>query len=156
VPVDLRVTGADQLAVLGRRLQAAGAKDLRVDLAKSIHRIVRDASVRVAIAASARATLPSSGGLAEYVAATKVVTTIRTGGRNVGITIVGSRRKRGKQANLSAINAGRVMHPVYGRAPMVPQSVTPGFFDKPLEGDVSDDMRRAIVSAIDDVARRIT
>jgi hypothetical protein len=152
VAVDLRVAGAERLAVLGRELRAAGASGLRRELYRSVRRTVRDSEVRPQVARSAQATLPQRGGLAARVAAAKVTARIRAGGQNVGVDLVASDRR----ADLHGINAGRVRHPVYGHGPWVSQAVRPGYFDQAMEGPVVDSLQEAVIEAVDTIARRLS
>lgn len=148
--MDLRVTGADQLEALGRDLRR-WASGLRKDLMRQIGRAVRDSQVRPEVARSALASLPRRGGLADRVAAARVISRVRLAGQNVGVKV----QARAKGADLGAINRGRVRHPVFGRAPLVTQAVRPGYFDRAMDSDVVDGVRAAVVDAIDDTARRL-
>lgn len=176
--VDLRTSGGGSLARLGRDLQRAGATELRRELIQGIQRATRD--VKREIAESAMSTLPSSGGLAEWVAQLGTVTQVRTSGRHVGVRITGtmdksrtrkhrratSTTRRGRRASkgtlfgrgaadLASIERGRVRHPTYGHRPWVLQSVTPGFFSTPLSGPIADQARQECIKAIDAIEKRI-
>jgi hypothetical protein len=181
---DFRITGTEQMRLLGKQLRDAGRKDLVVELKKEINRHARDAQIKDLIADSAREMLPSGGGgerkprpsgprkdgkkrvprarsrkkrlaLNEFVAKQKVVVKTNLGGRNIGVRIQGSKAKAGKQVDLNAINRGRVKHPTFGHKPWVIQEVEPGYFDKPLEGPVADDFRRAIFAAINNIRQQL-
>lgn len=180
----IRVTGVDQLRVLGKELTKAGRTDLKVEIKKEIQRYVRDNHIKEAIAQSALDTLPSSGGeprkprlkgkrkdgkprkarprsrkkripLNQYVAKHKIVTKVNLAGKSIGVRIIGSKAKSGKQVDLESINKGEVRHPTYGHKPWVAQKVEPGFFDKPLEGEVADNFRKAVFAAIGNIRARL-
>lgn len=150
----LEIEGADQLRDLARALKAAGNKDLRKELMKAAQRSTRP--VKREVAASARKTLPSRGGLNVWVAGAKVQTKTRTAGRSVGVVITGKPgRRQSPSSDLKAINRGRVRHPTYGHRPWVNQRVRPGFWDDVMEGPVSDRARREFKDAMDQVARQL-
>lgn len=118
--------------------------------------------VRARIKATARATLPSSGGLGEWVAATKITAKVELGGKVVNVRLKGGRSSHanlrgsttGGRSDIRAIDRGRVRHPSWGRrwrGQWFTQSVTPGFFtktaaDAPEWGTAID---RAIGKALD-------
>jgi hypothetical protein len=150
------------LRQLGQAMRGAD-KQIKRELFKAVQRATRP--VKEEIKASARATLPSSGGLNEWVAQIGIRTRQAYTGRSVGITITGTldnkkvargrgkgRRKAGTfgaRADLRAINRGRVMHPAWGRGPLVgPQMVKAGFWDEPLEGLTARRARKEIVEAM--------
>lgn len=181
---DFRVADADALKALARDLNKAGRGDLKVALKKRVNRHVRDNRVRELVADSALKTLPSGGGhergprktgrrqdgsprvprrrsrnrptsLAEYVAKARVKVATNLGGRNLGVTITGTRSAGGKKVDLDGINDGSVRHPTFGRRPWRTQRVRPGFFDRPLKGRVADDFRRAVTDAVGDIRRQL-
>ncbi len=94
--------------------------------------------------------------LNKLIARAKVKTVANFRGRMVGVYVVGSQSKQGKKRDLEAINRGVVRHPTFGRKPWQAQKVTPGFFDKPLEGEVANDFRRHIFRAINNIRKQIT
>lgn len=174
------MTGTDQLRVLGKELQRAGRKDLKIEFIKQVNREARDRNVKGMIAESAREMLPSTGGhkrsprpagkrkdgkprrprqrsrkkpmpLNEFVAKAGVKVKTTLSGRNIGVRVMG---KKGK-TDLESINRGRVYHPTFGHKPKVVQHVTPGFFDKPLEGEFADDFRRAILRAVNNIRHQL-
>lgn len=155
-----------QLRATGRALREAGDKEQKRELYKAVQRATRP--IKEEIKQSARDTLPSSGGLNEWVAAIGIKTKQSYNGRMPGVTIQGTldnkrvvRRSGGKRsktrksgtfgarADLRAINRGRVMHPVWGHGPLVgPQGVTPGFWDHPLKGVTAQRAKREIREAM--------
>lgn len=148
-------------------------KELRRELFRAVQRAVKP--VKGEIQQSARATLPSSGGLGDWVAGIALQTRQNYSGQFPGVTIVGAldnkrevrkvagkRRKSrksgtfGARADLKAINRGRVMHPTFGRGPLVgPQMVKPGFWDKPLEGEVTARAKREVEAALQATADKL-
>jgi hypothetical protein len=106
---------------------------------------------------SAEAELPSGGGLAAEVAASKISTRTRISGRGAGVTIRGT----GKNVrNLRGLNEGKLRHPVFARAgnrkhwTWVTQRVSPGWFDRPVTQDLPH-IRSCIEDVMRDVARKI-
>ncbi len=93
--------------------------------------------------------------LNELVARARIKTVANFSGKFVGVAIIGSQSKQGKKRDLEGINAGMVRHPTFGRKPWVAQRVKPGFFDKPLEGEVSDSFKRHVFRAVNEVRRKL-
>ncbi len=180
--VGLRVD-AEDFRRLGRQLKEAGnGKEVRKGLYRSVSRATRP--VRKEIKASALAILPASGGLNRYVASLTIRTKQQYTGTGAGVTIIGAKNSKertvrdvtigplragqkrtrrvrkagtfGKAADMRAANRGRIMHPRWGRGPLLgPQSVTPGFFDRPLEGPLVDRMRKEVGQVLDELLRKI-
>lgn len=111
------------------------------------------APVEDEVKASARRVLPSGGGMGDWVAArVDVSPKVATSSDRVTVTVTISMRGH----DLSAINRGRIMHPVYGRLPMRgPQLVKPGFVTDALKGPVADRARREMDRVLEDTARQI-
>lgn len=156
------VTGAAQLAALGKALKETGDKDLRKELMKSAQRATKP--VKAEVKKSAVDTLPSAGGLGDFVAKARIVTQTKAQGRNVGVRIRGSRQKQHKasRVDLHAINRGRVRHPVYGRwstrrgkSIAQIQLVKKGFFTSVMEGPVADRSRKEFGDAMSRIAGEI-
>jgi hypothetical protein len=146
--VDLRITGAERFAAVARELKAAGDKELRRELAKSLGEATKP--LRLAAKRSARDTLPKRGGLAARTAKASLRTTTRTGA-SPSIKIVG----RQGNANLGRLDAGVNRHPVYGNeGKWVTQRVRPGWFSKPM-AEGGDEVRRQVVAAVDAVIRKL-
>lgn len=107
--------------------------------------------IRRAVRARALATLPSSGGLGAWVAASRVNVQIKLSGRSVGVRLRAGRNSKGGRSDVRRIDAGRVRAPSWGRktrAAWHTQQVTPGWFTGPA-GEV-DQWRGACLDAIDD------
>lgn len=151
--VDVRVEGADKLRELSQALKKAGLKDLRSELFRSINRTVKPLRQTAKGTPTDRPGLPRSGGLAQTVASglRRGVRTRRRTGRNPGISIVGSASGH----DLSAMNRGRLRHPLFGnRAYWYTQTVTPGFWDKPLEREAPK-VREELIKAFDEMSIKI-
>lgn len=155
----------------GAVLKAAD-KEFRREVSREIGHEAK--AIPPEIKQSAIDTLPAGGGLGAWVAAIKLRVRQSFTGRTVGVTIVGtldnksavrktSAGKRysarragtfGARADLRAINRGRVMHPAWGRSKadgsglFGPQSVEPGFWDRPLTGTTAQRARRGIEAAL--------
>lgn len=145
--MDLQIRGADQLGDLAKALRAAGeeGKGLRRELYRGMNRATKPLRADAQKAAAAK--LPQSGGLAARVAKAKFSTRIRTG-RDVGVTIAS------KDTAAATTDRGFVMHPVYGRGPMVRQSVQGGWFTDTMRAG-GPAVRKELIEAIDNVADQI-
>lgn len=140
---------ARDLELLGRRLKTAD-KELRKGLLREI-RTAGKPTVE-SVKESARSTLPRGGGLGDLVARQSYGVRTRLSGKSAGVRIQGTGRTvRG----LESLDSGTVRHPVYGnRGAWVSQSVTPGFFTKPITDDLPR-FRRAVEQAIESTAESI-
>lgn len=172
------------LASVARRAEPA----IRKELYAGVSRAVRP--VRQEIPASARQTLPKSGGLAEWAASAKVTTRQAYSGKAAGASIEVSkpktrtarvktaqaaligplpkgqtrtrttRRRRagtfGTRADLGALDRGRVMHPTWGRGPLVgPQAVPTGFASRVFEGPVAARAEQEVLAALGRAVDRV-
>lgn len=148
------VTGAEELEVLGRQLKELGDKELRRDLFRGFSRATKP--LKEDVRRSALRSLPSRGGLNQWVADAKLATRTRVSGKTVGVRIAGSRsNKQLRKSDLNAINRGRLRHPVFGnRKVWVTQMVKPGWFTDPLVAG-ADEVRQELVQVMDDVAERL-
>lgn len=152
--VDLRRFGA--------ALKAAGP-GMRKDVAKAMQRATKPAKAE--IKRSAIAVLPSSGGLNQWAASVTVRTRASFVGRNVGVTITGSKARKRKRrggrvfgagADLSALNRGRVMHPSWGHGPLKgPQMVPAGFWDKAIQGPIMNQVEKEVTEALEGFVREL-
>lgn len=124
----------------------------------SIRRHLQAATRQVTgtIRANAFSILPKRGGLAAWVAAARIRSSVRTSGRTTGVFLVGSRKSRRNKSDLAAINRGRVRHPSWGRrgpGQWHNQSVNPGWFTRPA-ADASF-WRAAVEEAVDEAMDEI-
>ncbi len=150
--MDLRITGAHQLGDLAKELRRQGeaGKGLRRELYKGIQRSTKP--LKADAKASAAANLPHGGGLADLVAASKLSTRTRGGGKNVGVRIVATGKK---VHDAAATDRGRLRHPTFGRPrSWVTQQIEPGWFTKPMEAGAGK-VRRELLQAMERVARAI-
>jgi hypothetical protein len=146
--VDLRITGANQLGDLARRLRAEGdaGKGLKREMVKGITRATKP--MRADAKAAAKSELPQSGGLNAVVAKASMRTKVSTG-RNPGVTIVA------RGTAVRSTDRGFVRHPVFGnREVWVTTRVTPGWFTEAMQKSAPK-VRGEIVDAMQAVARRI-
>lgn len=105
---------------------------------KALRRALRQPlpAARRVVKASALATLPSTGGLGAWVAASRVGASVRVAGDSVTLTVRAGRSSRtGKRSDIRAIDKGRVRAPAWGnRRAWHRQSVPPGFFTAAVDG----------------------
>lgn len=136
---------ADELQLISRRLMEAGNVKLFRQLGVGIKAAVEP--VKASIKDSALATLPKGGGLNEWVAASRVSTTLLAGTYTAGVSV----RVSLKGHDIRDLDSGSIRHPVFGnRKVWRPQEITPGFASKPLEA-----MRAPVVEACMTAARTV-
>lgn len=149
----IRVSGHEKFRQLTRQIAAAGndKRRWRAELRNGVRRAVRP-TVRE-LKRSAVATLPRQGGLGRWVATSGIRIEQKTTGR---ITDIGVRIKAGNaRKGVRSINDGTVWHNTYGRGPYLRQSVTPGWFDKPLDGPTKQRLRKEVEKVVDDLLKRM-
>jgi hypothetical protein len=161
---------------MGKVLRGTG-KEFRRELFAAAQRTTRP--VKDEIKQAALNTLPSGGGLNEWVSKIGIKTRNSLGGRTPGLFIVGTidnkrevrkaggkrrkLRKRGTfgaRADLRAIDRGRVMHPIFGHLNAEgklagPQMVKAGFWTNTLTGPVAERAKGEYVDAMKAVARKV-
>lgn len=145
--MDIKVTGAEEFAVLARRLKQAGDKGLQRESSKGINRLVRP--VKLDLRRSALDVLPERGGLAARVATSRFRVRRRASGRDVGIFLDVI-----NEYPIRLFDKGIVWHPVYGRGRKVMQRITPGWFTRPTEAALPR-VRAELLEAIRRVVRQI-
>lgn len=154
---EIRITGAESLRALGKDLKAMGeeGKGFRKELLKSMR--VGAKPLVEATRASARANLPKKGGLNEFIATSKIATRNSLAGNKVGTRIVAKKAGGSKGFHdLEAMDAGSFRHPVHGnRKVWVQQSVTPGWFTKPLN-EAMPKVRASLMEAMEVTELKIT
>lgn len=127
--MDLSVKGADDLGALAKRIKEIGDKTLRKELLRGIREATKGTKAR--IKANALAELPSRGGLAKRVAASKIATKTRTTAKVTSVRITAANAYEVKK-----MNEGKVRHPVHGNRKLwVNQSIKAGWFTDPIEAD---------------------
>lgn len=162
------VHGADRLRTLARQLREAGDASLRKELHAGLSRAVKPLKTEVVGAVAAY--LPSR--YAALVAASLTVRTSARGGQGARVRVTTGSKGRKEKRDLSALNAGVLRHPVFGRhrfvtarrgaahrdvrsaRPWVAQRVQKGFFDDQAVR-LGVDVARECERVIDQVARKI-
>lgn len=140
-----KITGADELERLAKRLKELGGTELKKELLRGIRETNKPTIAR--IKESAQANLPKRGGLAALVANDSIGTRTRLSGSPA----VRIQRKRGR-----GLNEGRLRHPLYGnRKVWVAQTVAKDWFNRPIENDAPK-IRANLQKVMQDVAAKIT
>jgi hypothetical protein len=130
----------------------------RKEMSKLLRKRLREPvpAVRRAIRRRALATMPQRGGLARWVAATKITARISLSGRGAGVVLRGSRKSVGDKSDLRRLDAGRIRHPSWGRrgrGQWHTQAVRPGWFTG--EAAEYDAWRGAIEAAVADACKEM-
>lgn len=172
VDAHVEVVGLQEML---KKLKGAKNKELRGALVRAMNTAAKP--VKEEIKESARRTLPSGGGLGEWAANLDIKTKTSLTSRRPGVTIQASARAKvkrarragrirkvrlagtfGQFADVRALDRGRVMHPMFGRAKkggglFGPQMVKPGFFTDVVTGPVSQragvEIKRELDKALD-------
>lgn len=149
--MSFRVTGGAEVRMLARDLDAAG-KSVTREIGKGMRRaaqpLIQD------IRAEAAQVLPHRGGLAAYVASLGIRVSTFTAGTSAGVTVVGTRTKRGGKVDLEALNSGALRHPVFTNATWTSQQVHPNFWDGPV-GRNESSVQREMLGVVEELRRRI-
>lgn len=142
--MDVKITGADNLAKVAARVREVGDKSLKSELTKGINRATKPLREQAKKAAATK--LPQSGGLAALVAKSKFTTKTLTGSNPaVRIMVKGTGLTTDK---------GFVKHRVFGTDVWVTQQVQGGWFtDTMREG--APVVQKELLESMDDVARKI-
>lgn len=149
---EVRNEGAEKFARLARALREIGDKELRKELYRGINRAIRPLSASVK--KSTTSYFPRRYAL-ELKKSLRIETKKRPI-RDPAITLGGvAKTQRGKDRNLSALNRGRLRHPLYGnRKHWFNQQVKTGWWDEPLS-DGADEVRQELVNVLDDIGRKL-
>jgi hypothetical protein len=146
--VDIRITGAEEFAVLARHLKEAADKDLRKELYAGMNRAVKP--LRSDVKEATADFMPGNYG--PVLAGSLRIRTSRRGGANPAVRLIGRAGRR----RIDALDRGMLRHPLYGnRKFWFGQSVPPGFWTKTLERDAPR-VRVELVEAIRNVAAKIS
>ena len=137
------------------------ALDARREVVKALRKSIREPlpDIRKSIKRRALAILPHSGGLAKWVAASRINGSVKVKAKTVGLTVKGGRNSAGGRSDVNAIDRGRVRAPSWGRrgpGAWHTQTVDSGFFTDPAKRG-SDDVELATDRAVDralDLIRR--
>jgi hypothetical protein len=143
---EVQIRGTD-LARLARQLREAGEKGLQRELGQGINRAMKP--LKAELKQSALNTLPSAGGLAAKVAASRFRTRRRSSMRVSGI-----RLEVVNDYALGLLDKGIVKHPVFGRGKKVTQRIEPGWFTRPTMA-AAPRVRFEIQQAMQRVANQI-
>jgi len=142
---DFKITGADDLEKLARRLKEEGRDDLRKELLRGIRDAGKDTIPKVR--EEMLRSLPRRGGFAAEAAKAPIGVRTRATGKNAGVRIA---RTRGDW-----LNRGRLRHPLYGnRGHWYQQAVPSGWFERAIEGDAPQ-IRAAVIKVMNDIAAKI-
>ena len=148
--MDIRVVGAEDFAIVARRLKQAGDKGLQRELYAGLNRsvkpLIRD------VKDSVGDYLPEGGGYAgEVQAQLSVKVRRRAGGRNPAVYLIGKAGSR----DLGRLNRGVLRKPLFGNKQFwFSQRIPAKFWDEPLEQGAPR-VRLELVQAIAKVARQI-
>jgi hypothetical protein len=148
MPVELSILGAERLELVGARLKQTGNGDLRKALLKGL-RAAAKPMLQVAQDA-ARDKLPRSGGLNEFVAASKFSTTSKLTGKNPSVSLKATK----KGHDVKATDRGVLRHPVFGHNVWVQQTIPAGWFSQSLE-EKSEIPRKELHKVLEDVAEEL-
>jgi hypothetical protein len=145
---DLEIRGAEEFARVAARVRAVGDKELRKELYAGLNRAAKPAVA--AIKPNVVAKLPHRGGAGQFIASGLRTNVRGRGGANPSVKILS---KSGH--NISALDAGRLNHPVFGtRGVWRSQAVEPNIFTEPIE-ERAPEIRQEMLKTIRDVARKI-
>lgn len=144
---ELIIKGAEDLEKLGRALKQVGDRELRKELLAALRAATKP--MKAAVQASARENLPSRGGFADLVAASRFTTKNRLSGKNVGM-----RFEAKNKHDIKALDRGRLRHPLYGNKDhWFTQTVQAGWFSTPIE-EMSGEIRVEVSQALARVAEK--
>jgi hypothetical protein len=149
--VDVQIGGGKELQEFAKRLEAAAGRGAVLEaLAGTMTEALP--SVQAAVAGGA-SRLPHGGGLAELVATTQVLVRLTKSQDSFSARFVAGTNAI---ADPSAMNRGRVRHPVYGHAPnkIFIQLVPPGFFTEPIK-ELAPEIRAKLLKAVEDALRKV-
>lgn len=153
--IGLHMENAGRFDRLARDLKKVGATGLRRELYAGLGRASKP--IREAIIKKARQELPSSGGLNERVATSKITAKAVPSrrGRAPSIRFMAEERSN-KPIDVYALNVGKLRHPLFGnRRHWYQQRVKPGWFTQPIL-DGEETFAKELGKAIDDVERQIS
>jgi hypothetical protein len=135
--------GAQEFRKLSKRMEKAAGRRLTADIETGVTRALQPLRTS-GLPASARATLPRRGGLAEAVAATPWQITRRRTRNTTRVRLEGTNRYRG----LRQMDRGSVRHPVPGTGKWVTQQIRPGWITKPALS-AAPRVRREVDAAVE-------
>lgn len=150
--MEIEVLGAQQYALLARRLRDAADKGLQRELQTALTHATGPA--RQQVKDELPAYLP--GGYAEDFGPTLRMRTAGRYGSGAGVRITAKAMSpRGRERFLGPLEAGTLRHPLFGmRAHWFTQDVHPHFFSQPIT-DSAPEIRRDLITAMDAIAEQI-
>ena len=146
--------GAAEFGALARRLKEAGETGLRRDLYKAISDAARPLAREIGQDSHLRPYMPNR--YAATLASDMSVTVSKLTGRDPGVKI--RAKGRVKDRKVKQLNDGILVHPLFGdrdRWFLQLRRMKAGFFDDPARR-AAPEVRRAILGAVRDTARKIT
>jgi len=156
------VTGAEDFALLARRLKEAGETGLRRELYKKISDAAGPLAREIGSLEHLNAYLPDR--YAAVLAADLRVTTSKLTGRNPGIRLIGvaPTKARAGRRKVTHLDRGLINHPVFARGPRATWDwsnnqtggMKAGFFSDPAE-HATPQMREAVLAAMTETAQKI-
>ncbi|MFQ6170366.1 hypothetical protein ACK8HX_02065 [Oryzobacter sp. R7] len=144
----LRVEGADGFARLAQALRAANRP-----LRRAVERAFGDVAPGLlrAMRAGGADAAPAGGGLAARVERAVMSHQVTDRGGDVHAEL---RLRMAEGYDLGELDAGRLHHPTFGRAPWVTQQIQPGGFSRPVRDatrDVDEALRRRVDAVLDEI-----
>lgn len=148
---DVSFRGAEDFLRVSKALKAAGDKELRKELNKSLREAAKP--IIKATRAAALEQLPKRGGLAAQVAREPQRVQVRTGAKTAGVRIVVGRRRGGARM----ADQGLVRHPLFGdREHWYTTKVPEGWFTDTGQEQlpqVRGELLKAVAAMADRIAR---
>lgn len=150
----IRVKGAEELRRLAKQCRDIGRRDLIRKLYNGFQRAVRPFDREV------RGELPVhvpdryAGVLDQSL---RVRASVKTVGKGVGVSVVGSALGQVVERDLPAVDAGVLRHKTFGHPPWFSQAVVPGFFTGPpadrMIERVEDEIEKVLDAVGDELER---
>lgn len=145
---ELRLAGYSDFDAFARDLEKA-SQEIRQQLGRDLSEGLDPLFVSVRNSAMLR--LPNAGGLAARVAAEPVHIKVTVGAGRFVITLWA----RSRTLNLDGLDNGEVRHPTFGRAPVVAQRVTPGWWTIALNRAVPRLMEARLQKVLDKMTKTL-
>lgn len=132
--LDLRITGSDKLAFLGRQLRAEGSKGLGKEMGRALRGTM--GPLRAEIRAEASDVMPESGGYrGVFVPSLRYRTQISTSSTRARVTHKTHADGKGERRDVGSLNRGVLRHPVFGRRrrAWATTTIRAGFWSRPTD-----------------------
>jgi hypothetical protein len=141
--------GGSELSEVGRQLRAVGEATIRTTTQRELKAAERGLTDAATDGAQR---LPSRGGLAAAVAATRITSETRVSGTSITTTIRGH-----SDIDLDRLDRGQLAHPLYGnRGYWFTQSVEPGWWTEEIRrrGErIVADIEKTVATAVEKALR---